>query len=78
MNVLVLNTTMPFSQAPGTQLSFVCVSDSEPSPKIMTTTCQHTGMWNPIPDVQCHITGIIYITIIIIALYACVCAIIIH
>ena len=62
-SLLVLNTT--FSQAPSTQLSFVCTSnlDQEPSlhasDQVMTTTCQESGIWAPWPDEQCNINNII-------------------
>ena len=52
LNLLALNTT--FSQAPGTQLSFMCASG--PYTQIISTICQETGVWKPhLKDMQCHV-----------------------
>ena len=52
--ILFLNTTS--SQAPGTQLSFVCITEVLPrSFDVITITCQVNGLWQPsIGDERCQ------------------------
>ena len=53
-DMLLLNATS--SQAPGTQLSFVCITEELPRNfDVITITCQVNGLWQPsIDDKHCQ------------------------
>ena len=53
-DMLLLNDTS--SQAPGTQLSFVCITEALPrNIDVITITCQVDGLWQPsVDDKHCQ------------------------
>lgn len=53
-DMLLLNATS--SQAPGTQLSFVCATEVFPrNTDVITITCQVNGLWQPsLEDKHCQ------------------------